>query len=168
MSESLTEFISRRRLEIEEEEGPLKEHLRSLMLEKVQLRKAAIAAGIEDKPLAEPDRPRITRKVQTGTIKEAVIAILAEAGEGMTAGDLLVRLNERNNSALIRSSLSPQLSRLKQEGHIFLTGRIWHLAEQTPKEIEPSDHNLFEGNGSEGSKLEIHAKDREAGSGGGG
>ena len=164
MSEKLEEFIARRLPELDEAEKPFLVGLAAIRLERLQLKRASLAAGFAAKSLAEPDRPRKTRKAQTGTIKEAVVAILAEASMGMTALDLLEKLNARNSSNLLRSSLSPQLSRLKQEGHIMLTNKLWHLPDQ---KIEPSDHNLFEGNGSEGSKLETHAKDREAGSGGG-
>jgi hypothetical protein len=162
MNQTLAEFIARRRLEIEEEISPLQEKLTALRHEREQLKKAAIAAGLETKSLAEPDKPR--RKLQTGTIKEAVIAILAETGDGLNASDLLVKLNERNSSTLIRSSLSPQLSRLKQDGYILLTGRIWHLPSQ---KIEPPDNNLFAGELSEGSKPDHEAQDVKATSGGG-
>ena len=164
MSETLEEFIARRLPELDEAEKPFLVELAAIRLERQQLKRASLAAGFAAKSLAEPDRPRKTRKAQTGTIKEAIVAILAEASMGMTALDLLDKLNARNNSSLLRSSLSPQLSRLKLEGHIMLTNKLWHLPDQ---KIEPSGNNLFDEGLSEGSNPETLAKDREAGSGGG-
>ena len=169
MAETLTDFIIRRRAEIDLEETPLQERLAALRAEKTQLAKAAIAAGLEAKPDSGQEGPRRgrppkVRRPQEGTIKTHVIAILKEGGSGMTAGQILEKLRIQTGSTLLRSSLSPQLSRLKQEGYLELTGTHWHLPDQ---KIETSDNNLFNEELSEVSKPDYEAQDGKAPSGSG-
>lgn len=169
MTESLVEFITRRRVELEELESPLRERLGQIAVEKEQLKRAAMAAGIEVVTAAGPTRSivsRSPRRLGKMTLKEAVVEILTDNPNGLGAMEILRELNSRHKTDFARESLSPQISRLKQEGHLELTGRFWHLKGQTLKEIEVPDQNLFEGTRS-GTSYENPAKDREAGSGGG-
>jgi hypothetical protein len=101
------------------------------------------------------------------TLKQAVVEVLQDNEHGLLALNILREINRRHNAGYVRASLSPQLSRLKQEGNIELTGRVWHLKGQVPKESEASDQNLFEGQ-SEASKLDSEAQGVEAAPGGGG
>ena len=83
----------------------------------------------------------------------------------MTALELLEQVNQRQGTTLLRSSLSPQLSRLKDEGVIKLTDKLWHLPEHSVPENEEPDPSLFVEDGP-GTSETTPAKDREAGSGG--
>lgn len=165
-TESLADFIARRRLELDADLLPLLQRLSAIKAEKDQLRRAALAAGLENEPTAGSEAPRRGRRLREGTIKTAVVAILEEVGRPMTALELLDRVNERQASTLVRTSLSPQLSRLKDEGAIKLTDKLWHLPEQSVPENEEPDPSLFSEDGS-GTSETNPAKDREAGSGGG-
>lgn len=98
------------------------------------------------------------------TIKEAVVNVLEDAPSGFSALDILREINTRFGWDYARESLSPQLSRLKQEGHINLTGRTWHLPEQSVPENEEPDPTLFTEGGS-GASEPNPAKGREAGPG---
>ena len=166
MNETLAAFIARRNQELSEEELPLKQRLDAIRAERDQLRRAALAAGIEAQPGSGQEAPRRGRRPQEGTIKTAVVAILKEVGGPMTALELLEQVNQRQGTTLMRSSLSPQLSRLKDEGAIKLTDKLWHLPEQSVPENEEPDPSLFTEDGS-GTSETNPAKDREAGSGGG-
>lgn len=173
VNESLSAFIQRRRLEIEEEEGPLRERLAYLHTEKAQINRAAIAAGIDDKPASGSEIRKRGPKPRNGTIKQAVVEILTANGQGLTAINLLADLNHRNGTTLLRSSLSPQLTRLKDEGFICLTQGHWHLPGQPAIKIKVSeneepDPSLFAEVGSGSSKPVSEAHGVKAAPGGGG
>jgi len=171
-SESLTAFITRKRQELEKEEAPLKERLAEIQLERSQLTKAAIAAGIEPKPETGSEPKRRGPRPRQGTIKDIVVKILSDGGQGLTAINLLAELNHRNGTTLMRSSLSPQLSRLKDEGLICLTGNYWHLPGQPPINTntpnEEPGPSLFAENGPGTSKPVPEAQGVKAAPGGGG
>lgn len=64
------------------------------------------------------------------TIKEMVVTILSEAESALEAETILDEINKRWNKGLIRTSLSPQLSRLKQSGMLSYAGKKWMLTEK--------------------------------------
>ena len=65
------------------------------------------------------------------TIKEAVLDVLLTAPPyGLTANEILDRLQKIYDADLMRTSLSPQLSRLKQEGKIVSERPYWRLAKR--------------------------------------
>jgi hypothetical protein len=81
-------------------------------------------------PQQEPLAPRqVTRSVGL-TLKQMILQILGERHGGLDALAILDEINRRWNVGLERTSLSPQLSRLKQEGRLKLTGKVWNLVEK--------------------------------------
>ena len=82
------------------------------------------------KSLGEPTTPRIT-------IMEAILTVLDHKPNGMTAQEMLMELNEKYfGDKLMRTSLSPQLSRLKdRDRKIELRGDRWFKL--------PAQPNLF-------------------------
>jgi hypothetical protein len=69
------------------------------------------------------------------TIMQSVIEVLRQHHpNGMTALEILDEINRRHfGGTLVRTSLSPQLSRLKDRDHkIILRGTRWFLAPQQP------------------------------------
>ncbi len=93
-----------------------------------QIEKAAQAADIvlpDDKDMF---REKIARVRLPTTIKEAAIEALADKPFGMTANDILKVVNEKLGTDYPRSSLSPQLSRLKSEGLVYREEDRWVLA----------------------------------------
>jgi hypothetical protein len=171
IEESLTlaDFIERRRTELSRAEEKLREELAAILEERAQLDKAALAAGLHKKPVADYQEQDVAikrrpRKASAITIKEAVLQVLSEAGHGMTAADLLPRINRLLGIEYPRSSLSPQLSRLKTEGALVLEGAIWLRPDQAKQ--KPVDENTLDGS-STGLKHEPEAQGREAGPGGG-
>jgi hypothetical protein len=82
---------------------------------------------------ANPDAARMT-------IKEMVVQALGEHfPSGATANQLLDYFRLEWGRKEMRTSLSPQLSRLKDSGIITLRGKVWHLApnENGPPEGDP-------------------------------
>lgn len=63
------------------------------------------------------------------TIKEQVLMVLDRSPKPLPAGDILLRINDLFNNRLVRTSLSPQLSRLRDEGRIHYDEctRCWGL-----------------------------------------
>lgn len=76
------------------------------------------------------------------TMKDLVIKALTEVfPQGATAGDLLdFFANAWGRNDIQRTSLSPQLSRLKQEGKIRLDGLVWSLADNKAASSSEHDH----------------------------
>jgi hypothetical protein len=138
MPETLSEFIARRRQEIAVAEEALKEQLRALAAERLRLARAATAiTGAKE------------RRQPRGAIKRAVLETLEHAPEGMDALTILFTINYRLGSHFERTSLSPQLSRLKEDGFITLNRKIWKLAATSANEISPA-HFKSEGDGCAG------------------
>lgn len=146
--ETLSDFIIRRRREIAEAQDRLRGELDALDKEFEQIDKAARAAGIEESAVAtersrehsgffmvEKTRRKI---VAEKTIKEAVIEILKEAGRGMTALEILPEVNRHLNVDYPRTSLSPQLSRLKADGLLERDGIVWSLVQAPQTEEVPT------------------------------
>lgn len=150
MSETLKEFIANRRRELDETEGPLREKLREIAKERDQLHRAALAAGFEIVPVTGSQGPRIfrsPRRLPEKTIKEAVVEILGERKGGMKALDILAEINKRFASSYPRTSLSPQLSRLKGENVIVLENNAWRLASDKPQKSKPQTPIFSKGMG---------------------
>lgn len=163
--ETFAEFIIRRRREIAEVRMDLLAKLAELDAEMAQIERAAKAAGIDsslEEALQErPESVRIEKlrqKVATAkTIKEAVVDILNEAGQGLTALQILPLVNRRLGVEYPRTSLSPQLSRLKADGLLTREGVLWSLA-KAPQTNEaspgmPGEASKPEEDGSDTSKL---------------
>lgn len=136
MPETLTEFIARRRQEIAVAEEALEGQLRALAAERLRLARAATASAKK-------------RRQPRGVIKRTVLETLKYAPEGMDALTILFTINYRLGSHFERTSLSPQLSRLKEDGFITLNRKIWKLVAPSANEISPA-HFKSEGDGCAG------------------
>jgi DNA repair exonuclease SbcCD ATPase subunit len=68
------------------------------------------------------------------TIMEAVLEVLNHKPNGMTALEILDEINAKYfDGAIVRTSLSPQLSRLKdRDGKIELRGNRWYRVPKEP------------------------------------
>ncbi len=136
MAETLTDFISNRLTELRAREKPLRQELEDIVREIEQLQRAADGAGIlvdglapiATVPAAAHTSAFTRRSVPEKTIKEAVLAVLKESTTGLTALDILDRINAHLGVNYPRTSLSPQLSRLKADGLLRREGNIWSKA----------------------------------------
>jgi hypothetical protein len=73
------------------------------------------------------------------TIMQAVLEVLKHRPEGMTALEILAEINDRYfDGSIVRTSLSPQLSRLKDRDHkVTLRGNRWFLRDEQPTLLTP-------------------------------
>lgn len=110
-----------------------------LILSSNPLRHPRFAGGGE---AFEPTTQRVSRspkRASEKTIKEAVVEILQWEDDGMPAVDILAKLHERFGFDYPRTSLSPQLSRLKAEGMLVREGMNWRLADTSAETNEAAD-----------------------------
>ena len=84
--------------------------------------------------------PKQRRKSPELTIKQMIVTVLGEVESGLDAMAILVEINERWKKDYARTSLSPQLSRLKQEGRLIYVNQKWLLAEKDKaSDVQPSE-----------------------------
>jgi hypothetical protein len=127
----LKDFVSAHIREIEDslvayrnQAAELQEKISAAERELSDLRSAARAIGIPNGLRSQP--LGVTRREKPPlTIKEAIMLVLPEYPEGLLALDLLAKINERLELNLVRTSLSPQLTRLKRERKITNRGSTW-------------------------------------------
>lgn len=139
MNETLETFIKRRLEELEKAEAPLRAQLAAYAAERDQLQRAGSAVGLDfgEAPPLETDGR--TRRATRYTIKKAVTSVLSEFPDGLSSGELLPRINALLGTRYVRSSLSPQLSRLKADGVLDLHGVNWVIASSDAHKAEPAD-----------------------------
>jgi hypothetical protein len=98
-------------------EGEIREQMKALKAELKELQVAKAALGGE---AAAPPA-----KTGGQTIKDMARAVLDTAAGGMTAHEILAAIKEEFDREIDRTSLSPQLSRLKTDGVITLHDDRW-------------------------------------------
>jgi hypothetical protein len=151
MTTTLLDFIQTRRLELDKLEAPLQERLvdiqrdlATIKAERDQLDTAENAI----QSLDDQKQPVTRRSIPEMTIKAAVVKVLRTEPLGLPAVEILRRINAELKTDYARTSLSPQLSRLKQDGKIALMGENWRLiglegfmatVNHIAHSIEPSD-----------------------------
>lgn len=113
----IRQFIEARREEIKEQIAALKQELREL-----NLAEGAIKSGVV------PSRDEgVASSSSRTTIKEMVVEVLEDRPNGAEASEIIELIANSFGESIARSSLSPQLSRLKEEGVLSLEGRVWLL-----------------------------------------
>ena len=84
--------------------------------------------------LPEEDRGKIAHGIALSiggqTIKEAVCLLLSAHPNGLSSDEILASLRRSSMPDLERTSLSPQLSRLKQASAVYLHSGKWILASE--------------------------------------
>lgn len=114
MNGTLRDFITARRTE-------LRQQIQKLSAELDELERAEAALGSP----ANVGPAKAGRANGGMTIKDAILDVLANNPDGADAQEILAMINEGYGLSVVRTSLSPQLSRLKSEGKITLTGKVW-------------------------------------------
>lgn len=157
---SLADFIRRKLTELGVREEALRAMLAEIERERGQLVAAALATNIsietdsanpvevihqesvaqQDIEPAQSTGEITRRRPKAMTMKDATVAVLQAHGRGLTALEILEKMNSQFGWNYERSSLSPQLSRLKSEGKLTRNGQIWSLAAAETNEA-PADGN---------------------------
>lgn len=154
---TLSDFINAKWRALTEAEARIKGELRKIADERTQLERAASAAGISllDEPKAEvrdffagvsgnatsgdeQNHSHSRRRRGRMSMKEAVLEVLREAGHGLSALEILPLMNQKIGVEYERTSLSPQLTRLKEDGEIERDGVIWTLVDKGVSQTDPA------------------------------
>lgn len=172
--ETLADFAARRLPQAEAEVSGLRDALKRAenevgMLKSILSGQSASVVVAASDSAPTPPKPRRSAEA---SMQDAVLAILSDKGEAMTAVDLLPLVNARIGADYPRSSLSPQLSRLKTAGKVvLLPGKRWGLTEWGwPVDWEqaaPQNNSADAAPEQSASAEDAGAKGREAGPGGG-
>lgn len=92
-------------------------------LEEVRRFRASLQSEIKEKEQSATKAKRRT------TIKQEVLEILAKHPEGITALEILDEMKAHYRPHLLRETLSPQLSRLKNDDNkVVVENKIWRLS----------------------------------------
>lgn len=125
---SLRDFIENREAEIKELRSNLLKELKDLKLAK---------AAIDNIDIEPSD------KSSNLTIKNMVLAVLEQQGSPLTAEQIIEGISCRFNQLIERTSLSPQLSRLKNKDfkiEYLDNDKTWALISDLSREIPSASH----------------------------
>lgn len=132
---NVKEFLATRRKELESkiselrpQVSKLQSELRALQSELSEVEIASNAIGRSSSGGGPP--------IRKGTLKDKIIAVLKLRPKGATSTEILDLIAEQFDEAIPRTSLSPQLSRLKSEGWLSLIGSNWRLTDHQNDETE--------------------------------
>ena len=75
---------------------------------------------------------RVLKPEGTKRIKQMVLEILEKNAGGLKALDILSKIETDYDMKIMRTSLSPQLSRLKKSGDIENRGKLWFIITEKP------------------------------------
>lgn len=117
---TLNEFVLRRKKEI------LKQ-IRALRGELSQLR--TIEHSVATPSTYANKEGGASKKGGGLTFQDMVVEVLKRRPQGAGAKELLILIKDFHGKSIMRSSLSPQLSRLKSNGVLSLEGGIWRLTQ---------------------------------------
>ena len=95
-------------------------------IDALRLAERALISAMEAPSLT---KRRTSTAIVPGSIKAEVIKLLNDYPNGLPASKILTMLQGSTWPKLIRTSLSPQLSRLKQSGILQYQDKNWLLAE---------------------------------------
>jgi hypothetical protein len=130
MNITLKDFMANRKAEIKQQIAALKAELRD-----IQAAEGALTPGGGGESAAESSvrtRGRIT-------IKDMIVSVLTPKPQGAEAQEIIESIKAQYGKEIARPSLSPQLSRLKEDGTLILDNKIWQLAKTpVPKSEAPN------------------------------
>lgn len=109
VSMSLMEFIEQREAEIKELRKALYEELKQLKAAKAAISGISVRVESSDESSSAQAEP---------TIKEMTLEVISDAERALTAEEILQAIKSKFLKEIQRTSLSPQLTRLKREGRI--------------------------------------------------
>jgi uncharacterized coiled-coil DUF342 family protein len=128
----IREFLERRRDEARKEMAPLEANAADL---RAKLGAVDTKLRVFTKELADIEKAlqalgKKEKSETTVTIKEAILQVLGDAPNGLTSPEILEAINDRFfEGTLPRTSMSPQLTRLKNDNHkIKARGDKYYLA----------------------------------------
>tara|TARA_R110002094_G_scaffold210256_1_gene180633 strand:- start:69 stop:554 length:486 start_codon:yes stop_codon:yes gene_type:complete len=115
---TLRDFMTNRESDIKAQIKALRGELADLKLAKSALDSSESATSTNKSATAN-----------TKTIKEMVRDVLKSAHTGLTSTEILTEINTPPDQHVERTSLSPQLSRMKEQGEVKLIDNMWFLTD---------------------------------------
>jgi hypothetical protein len=153
----LRAFILKRQADIETASRPVIERFAKLTSEMDELRpqieafraewqelQVALRAIGPGKDQSDADEASATKPLVT--IKEAILGVLAKHPTGLGSGAILEQINKDyfHGNEILRTSFSPQLSRLKADDEILMDGFRYILNPQKQDQSARSAPTLFQ------------------------
>jgi hypothetical protein len=114
---TLRDFIVTRETDIKSQIKALKVELSDLKIAKSALDSQGGSISLE------------TPTAVTKTIKDMIRDALKSATVGLTSTDILTKIIDQTGRQIERTSLSPQLTRMKADGEVTLVDNLWFLAD---------------------------------------
>ncbi len=108
--------MTARRAEIQSQIKALKEELREIDV---------AYAALPQEGQSRPTRERGSAGTGKKTLKEMAIEAIRANPDGLEAVDVIRWINEKYGLTVARESMSPQLSRLGQDGTLMREGLVW-------------------------------------------
>lgn len=147
MGNNVREYLAERERQLEAEVSRLKATLGPIEAELADVKKARDALGLPPSSQAAIVTEAFVKVAlaaaglpQRPSMKEMTVAALRRHFSlGATAKELIRYFASAWGQTVERSSLSPQLSRLKAEGVVQLVGKHWILSPDQRREIESGD-----------------------------
>lgn len=148
MSNKLRDFIATRRTEIMASIAALEAELRQLAVAEAAIQgyendsPSQLESALQQPVEADDLLPSETKStpLTSPTIKDMIKLVLTEHPEGGESGDITAWIRDRFAVDVPRTSMSPQLSRLKAAGELRLNDRTWTIARDA-QHIPSSDAN---------------------------
>ena len=135
MERTLKDFLANRKAEIKLKINALKKELADIQAAENVISVTADSESVPQK-----------RNYGRRTIKEMVIGVLMRAPDKRgDSHEILRGLKDLYQKDIARASLSPQLSRLKDDDYLALEGSNWCLTEKALKETAPDGAASAEG-----------------------
>lgn len=150
MSQTLKEFSSKRLGELDALERDIKAQLVAIANEQEAIKTALSILGENKGQISyssnnapqlidasnlefKDERPRRARMRNSAvqSMKTTIVDILNDNQMGLTATAILPLVNDRLSTNYARTSLSPQLSRLKADGVVQQNGNVWMLVKES-------------------------------------
>lgn len=126
---ALRDYLSARRSEIEAQIKQLKAEL----LE-IKVAENAISGEVHQK-----FEPAKRAGIREGSIKDWILKVLDGKSEGLETDEIISVVSVVGGPSVTRSSMTPQLSRLKSAGFLTQEDRRWRLADQAGRKNETPD-----------------------------
>lgn len=129
---ALMDYLSTRRSEIEA-------HIKALRAELAEIRIAEAALsgeGVGKTVVTTPKGPAVVRE---GSIKDWILRALTQAPEGLYTEGVITAIQTIGGPEVARSSITPQLSRLKAEGLVTYEVNKWWLLSRSDRNEETPD-----------------------------
>ncbi|WP_093151572.1 hypothetical protein [Thalassobaculum litoreum] len=125
---TLRDFIASRKAEI-------RQQISALRREIDELERAEVA--ISEEGGSQSPRTGDAPQPAKGTIKDMILQVLEDQGNGAESAEIIDMIKARFDVEVPRTSMSPQLSRLKANGLVGVVGKRWIL----PKHINYQTDN---------------------------